>query len=334
MDTTPANPAPEEAQAFRELGPDAILDAVESIGYRCDGRFIALNSYENRVYQVGIEDAAPLIAKFYRPGRWSDAAILEEFCAELAEHDLPVVAPLAAAGITLHRHGPYRFSLYPRRGGRAPELDDVEHLEQLGRLLGRIHNVGAVHPFAARPTLDVEHFGWESYRFLLGAGFIPAAIEHNYRLAVEALLQAVETAYAVADGVTAIRLHGDCHPGNILTVDGAFHIVDLDDARQGPAVQDLWMFLSGERDYRQARLMDLLIGYTEFRDFEPRELHLVEALRALRLLHFAAWLGRRWDDPAFPLAFPWFNTERYWDEHLAALREQLHAVEEPPLVWD
>ncbi len=326
-----------EAQAYGELGPEQILDAVEHLGLRCDGRLLALNSYENRVYQVGLTDESPVVAKFYRPRRWTDDAILEEhaFSEALADLEIPVVPPKRdEEGRTLHRRGPFRYALYPRRGGRAPDLESPEHLEQLGRLLARIHNLGAFQPFSERPTLTVEHFGEESYRYLLERGFIPAELETPYRSLAEDLLLRIRACFERAGGLRHLRLHGDCHPGNILSTDHGFHIVDLDDARMGPSVQDLWMFLSGDRAHMTARLADLLEGYTQFRDFEPRELHLVEALRTLRMMHYAAWLARRWADPAFPRAFPWFNSPRYWEEHILALREQAALMEEPPLVWD
>jgi len=323
-----------ETTAFGHLGPHDMLDAVESVGYRCDGRLLALNSYENRVYQVGIEDQAPLVAKFYRPGRWSDEAILEEhhFSLELAALELPVVAPQAdPESRTLHHHGPFRLALYPRRGGRAPDLERPDHLEQLGRLLARIHNLGAVEPFVHRPTLEVQHFAVDSYRYLLEAGIIPPELELPYRSLAEDLIEQVYACYQRAGEVAHIRLHGDCHPGNILWTDAGPHIVDLDDARMGPAMQDLWMILSGDRPHMTAALADLLEGYTQFRDFDPRELHLVEALRTLRMMHYAAWLARRWNDPAFPRSFTWFNTERYWADHILELREQMAALQEEPL---
>lgn len=326
-----------ENTAFKNLGPDDLLDAIESIGYQCDGRFLALNSYENRVYQIGIEDEKPVVAKFYRPNRWQDEAILEEhqFTLELAAEEIPVIAPLAdSKGETLHHHGLFRFALYPRRGGRPPELDDPHHLEQLGRFIGRIHAIGQVHVYRHRPTLEIGHFGVESYQFLLAKGFIPSGLTMAYRSLAEDLIVRIHACYARAGKIKNIRLHGDCHPGNILWTDSGPLIVDFDDARMGPAVQDLWMFLSGDRAYMTMRLADLLDGYTEFCDFEPRELHLIEALRTLRMMHYAAWIARRWDDPAFPLAFPWFNSPRYWDEHVLTLREQAALMDEPPLVWD
>ncbi len=324
-------------QPFYQLTPDTVIDAVESQGYISDGRILALNSYENRVYQVGIDEAQPIIAKFYRPGRWSDAQILEEhqFCFELVEQELPVVAPLRnAAGESLfHFAGEgyeYRFALYPRRGGRAPELDDPDHLYQLGHTLGRIHLVGAMHPFTARPTLDVQSYGYDSVA-LISRDFIPASLRPAYETLSSDLLKAVEQAFRDADGVRLIRTHGDCHGGNILWRDDTPNFVDFDDSRMAPAIQDLWMLLTGERSAQELQLSEVLAGYNEFADFNPRELHLVEALRTLRMLHYSAWLARRWEDPAFPRAFSWFNTERYWGEHLLQLREQFAHLQEPPL---
>jgi len=329
--------ASSENSAFQSLGPDDLLDAIESIGYQCDGRFLALNSYENRVYQVGIEDDKPIVAKFYRPNRWTDEAILEEhmFTLELAEEEIPVIPPLVNDhGETLHHHGPFRFTLYQRLGGRPPELDNPDHLEQLGRFIGRIHAIGSIHPYQHRPTLEFEHFGIDSYQYLLEKGFIPSGLTTAYRSLAEDLIQRIRQCFIRAGNINNIRLHGDCHPGNILWRDDGPLIVDFDDARMGPAIQDLWMFLSGDRAYMTKRLADLLDGYTEFHDFDARELHLIEALRTLRMMHYAAWIARRWEDPAFPLAFPWFNTARYWDEHVLTLREQAALMDEAPLVWD
>ena len=325
---------PDTAPPYAELGPDLILDAVESKGYVTDGHLLALNSYENRVYQIGIGERQYLVAKFYRPERWTDAAILEEhaFARELAEAEIPVVAPLADDhGETLFVHAGFRFALYPRRGGRWPDLDDPDKLEWLGRFLGRIHAVGATRPFAHRPTLDIDSFGTQSYRYLLEGGFIPAHIELAYRTLAEDLLAEIAAAYRRAGSVEYIRLHGDCHPGNILWTDDGPHFVDLDDCRMGPAVQDLWMLLSGDRQAMALQLSEIVAGYELFRDFDRRELLLIEALRTLRMLHYAAWLARRWDDPAFPQAFPWFNTPRYWEEHILQLREQAAALQEPAL---
>ena len=327
----------EQSGAFEQLGPNQLLDAVESVGYVCDGTLLALNSYENRVYRVGIEGQAPLVAKFYRPLRWGDAAIGEEhqFSDELQALELPVVAPLRDGdGNTLFKFQAFRFALYPNQGGRSPDLEDTSALEQLGRLLGQLHNVGAVRPFSHRPTLSIEQFGDESRRWLLQQGFIPADLVPAYESSSALLLEQIAGAFDRAGTPLSLRLHGDCHPGNVLWSDDAPHFVDLDDARMGPAVQDLWMFVTGDRAEMTARLADLLDGYTSFRDFDPRELQLIEALRSLRMMHYAAWLARRWQDPAFPLAFPWFNSERYWGDHILSLREQSAMMNEPVLVWD
>lgn len=317
---------------FATLTPDLVLDAVESLGYLSDARVLALNSYENRVYQVGIEDETPLIAKFYRPARWSDAAIREEhsFSAELAECDVPVVAPLVRDGETLFEHAGFRFALFPRRGGRAPEPGNLDQLYRLGQLLGRLHAVGASRPFEHREALAVPNFGHESLATLLDGNFIPRSLLPAYESVARDLLKRLDALFASVR-YTPIRLHGDCHPGNLLHRDDAFHVVDLDDCRMGPAVQDLWMMLAGERHERLSQLAELVDGYQEFHDFASRELPLIEGLRALRLMHYSAWLARRWDDPAFPMSFPWFGTERYWGEQILMLREQLAALDEEPL---
>jgi len=306
---------------------------VEQCGFPVNGQLLALNSYENRVYQVGLEGAAPLIAKFYRPGRWPDAAIREEhgFASELAEAEIPVVAPLVLAGETLHTHGGYRFALYPRQGGRWPELGHREERLWMGRFIGRIHAVGASRAFAHRPVLDIDGLGHRSVQFLLERDFLPAHVETAYRTLSADLLVQIEQCFALAGGSRTIRLHGDCHPGNVLWTDQGPHFVDLDDCRSGPAIQDLWMLISGERPEREQQLSELLEGYRQFHDFDSREVLLVEALRTLRMIHYAAWLGRRWEDPAFPRAFPWFNTPRYWEEHILALREQAGLMNEPAL---
>jgi len=318
---------------FDLLTPEFIMDAVESLGFRCDCRILALNSYENRVYQVGLEEGKPLIAKFYRPDRWSDAQILEEhvFCLELVEHELPVVAPWArAGGDTLFQHGGFRFALYPRQGGHAPEFDNLDNLEILGRMLGRIHRIGATRPFEHRPAIDVENFGRASATLILER-FIPGEYRESYSAVVDLMLKRIEAVFAEAGPVNSIRCHGDCHSGNILWRDDAPHFVDFDDARNAPAVQDLWMMLSGDRSRKSAQLTALMDGYAEFNEFDPRELLLVEAFRGLRMLHYSAWLAARWEDPMFPRTFPWFNTVRYWGEQILALREQLAALDEPPL---
>ena len=317
---------------FDTLTPDLVLDAVESAGYICDARVLALNSYENRVYQVGIEDETPLIAKFYRPDRWSNEAILEEhqFSLELAEREIPVVAPLSRDGKTLFEHAGFRFALFPRRGGRAPEPGNLDQLYRLGQLLGRMHAVSASRACEHRQTLAAQSFGHDSLATLLDGNFIPKSLLPAYESVARDLLKRVDDVFAQTD-FQPIRLHGDCHPGNILARDDAFYLVDLDDCRMGPSVQDIWMMLAGERHERLGQLSELVDGYNEFHDFAPRELPLIEALRALRLLHYSAWLARRWDDPAFPMSFPWFGSERYWGDQVLILREQISALQEEPL---
>jgi Ser/Thr protein kinase RdoA (MazF antagonist) len=323
----------DETTPYADLSPDRLLDAVEDLGFVPDGRLLALNSYENRVYQIGIADGPPLIAKFYRPGRWSDEAILEEhaFTLELAEREIPAVPPLVVAGRTLHASAGHRFALTPRRGGRAPELGDPRVLEWIGRFIGRIHALGAARPFHHRPALDIASFGEEPRAYLLSAGWIPADLEEAYRTVSAHALEGVRDCFARAGGIRLLRLHGDCHAGNMLWTDEGPHFVDFDDSRTGPAVQDLWMLLSGDRAEMSAQLLHVLAGYGDFGDFDPRELHLVEALRTLRLIHYSAWIARRWNDPAFPAAFTWFGTQRYWQDRVLELREQIAAMEEGPL---
>ena len=320
----------ENATPYHRLTPDVILDAIESTGYLVDGRMLALNSYENRVYQIGIEEDQPLIAKFYRPGRWSDAQILEEhsYTQELADRELPVVPPLNIDGKTLFEFAGYRFSLSPRRGGRAPELDNADVLEWMGRFLGRIHAVGAIRPFTHRPVIDIASFGDQPRDWLLQHDFIPVDLRETWTSVIDQALARVRACYARAGEVHNIRLHGDCHVGNVLYTDEGPHFVDFDDCRTGPAMQDLWMLLSGSREEMTRQLRDVLEGYEEFADFDRHELHLLEALRTLRLIHYSGWLAQRWDDPAFPLAFPWFNTQRYWQDRILELREQVSAMEE------
>ncbi len=326
---TPSDPHP-----YSALTPDLLLDAIESIGLRCDGRLLALNSYENRVYQVGMEEGPPVVAKFYRPARWSDEAILEEhaFTRELAEREIPVVAPMILAkGATLHCHADFRFAVYPRQGGRAPELEDKTTREWMGRFIGRIHAVGALRPFQHRPVLDIGSFGREPVDYLLANNWIPDDLLPAWQSVAEQALNGVRRCFDRAGDVRHLRLHGDCHMGNVLWTDDGPHFVDFDDCRNGPAVQDLWMMLSGDRDAMSHQLADVLTGYERFHEFDARELHLVEALRTLRLIHYSAWLARRWDDPAFPAAFPWFNTQRYWQDRILELREQVALMDEEPL---
>ena len=319
--------------AYEALTPDLILDAVESQNFRCDGRLLALNSYENRVYQIWLEDGESVVAKFYRPARWSDAAIAEEhaFALELAEREIPIVAPLGVSGRTLFEHGGFRFAIYPRRPGRTPELEDSDTLRWLGRFIARMHAVGALHPFEERPAIDVEKFVRASYRYIVDRALVPADLRVAYSSIVEDVLDRVARAYERAGRVRAIRLHGDCHAGNILWTQEGPHFVDLDDARMGPAVQDLWMWLAGDRSSMQAQLSAVMEGYRDFHVFDDAELTLVEPLRTLRLIHYSGWLAQRWEDPAFPHSFPFFGSQRYWQDQILALREQAAAMDEPPL---
>ena len=321
--------------AYAALKPEQILDTLEELEYRCDGRFLALNSYENRVYQIGIEENAPVVVKFYRPDRWSDAAILEEhsFTQELADGEIPVVAPLFIGGQTLHFSGPFRLAVYPCHGGRSPDLDNFDLLQQLGRLVARIHLVGETNEFSDRPTIDIESYGISSCNYLLENDFVPEDLCPAYESVAELVLTGVEDCFARAQPFSQFRLHADFHPGNVLVAGDQLHIVDFDDTRRGPSVQDLWMFLSGDQIEQTPQLHALLKGYEEFRQFNARELHLVEALRSLRIMHYAAWIARRWEDPAFKIAFPWFDSRRYWDDHVLALREQVALMQEAPLEW-
>lgn len=318
---------------FSRLDPEAILDALMAHGWQADGRLLALNSYENRVYQIWLDDGEIVVVKFYRPERWTDAQILEEhdWSALLQERGLPAVAPLRRDGQTLHHHDGWRFSVTPRRGGRAPELDDPLVLERLGLLLGRMHALGGRPLFRHRPELDRQSLGIEPRNWLLEHEAIPQSLLPAWRAVTEACLQAVDTAFAEQAGLRRIRLHGDCHAGNVLWTDQGPHFVDFDDARNGPAVQDLWMLLSGHPEEMQIQIAPLLRGYQQACDFDGRELALIEPLRTLRLMHYSAWIARRWSDPAFPVAFPWFGSERYWQDRILELREQLGAMAEPPL---
>lgn len=328
--TTPSDPHP-----FSRLSPDTVLDAIEQQGFAVSGHVLALNSYENRVYQIGIDEQAPLIAKFYRPDRWSNEQIAEEhrFTETMAQHDLPVIPPLVNdAGETLFQHEVFRFSLFPRRGGHAPPLDNDDCLATLGRCLAQLHNVGAIAPFAVRPTLSVDSFGRDAVAFI-SEQWIPADLLPAWQSLTDDLLAMISERFASGRPAQSIRVHGDCHPGNVLWRDNAPHFIDLDDARMAPAMQDIWMLLSGEREQQQQQLGIILDAYQDFREFDFAELRLIEPLRTLRMLHFAAWLARRWQDPAFPLAFPWFNTPRYWGEFILDLRMQMSALQEPPLIY-
>jgi Ser/Thr protein kinase RdoA (MazF antagonist) len=322
------------AAPYAGLTPDRVLDALDTVGIHGDGRMLSLNSYENRVYQCWCESAPSVVAKFYRPARWSDEQIREEhaFVDALAQSEIPAVPALEFDGETLHRIDAFRFAVYPLRGGRAPMLDRRDTLLQLGRFLGRMHLLGEVVPFRHRIALSVEGFGDASRDFLLRESFLPPELADVYRGVANQALAGVRAAFDRAGAVRSLRLHGDCHAGNIMWTDAGPHFVDFDDAMMGPSIQDLWMLLSGERQEMEAQLSAVLEGYETFRSFDRRELHLVEALRTLRLIHYAAWIARRWHDPAFPAAFPWFNTQRYWQDRILELREQISAMDEPPLV--
>ena len=324
-------PAHPRATPFSDLGPDTVLAAVEALGYACDGRVLALNSYENRVYRVGIEGQSPVVVKFYRPGRWSDASIREEhaFTAELFDAELSVVPPLCLGQQTLHAHAGYRYALFALQGGHAPELDDRATLTRLGQTLARLHNVGAARPFVHRPTLGIATHADDAIDYLLDERWLPPELEAPFERLSDALLDHLDAAWERAGDIAFLRLHGDCHPGNILWRDDTAHFVDLDDCLTGPAIQDLWMLLSGNAADQRRQFGWLLEGYRSFRPFDPRELHLVEALRTMRLLHFNAWVARRWHDPAFPRAFPWFEEPRHWESVIAQLQEQLAAMQEP-----
>ncbi len=321
-----------DSHPYEQLTPDLVIDAVESTGRLSDMRIFPLNSYENRVYQVGIEGSEPIIVKFYRPKRWSDEQILEEhaFSKALFENEIPVVPALEdEQGNTLALFKGFRFSLYRRQGGHAPELDNMDSLLTLGRLVARIHAVGALEDFSCRPSLDIKSFGEDSYQFI-SEHFIPDELRLAYCTLCEDLLKGIRQLFD-QQSIKNIRVHGDCHSGNILWRGDTPHFVDLDDSRMAPAMQDIWMFLSGDRNMQTAQLSEIIDGYNEFYDFDPGQLRLAEALRTLRIMHYSAWLARRWEDPAFPRNFPWFNTIRYWSDHILELREQLALLSAPPL---
>ena len=342
---------------FADLAPEQLLDAVESVGLCCSGAFLALNSYENRVYRIDLgeqESAADglpqlagfvtgrsqpvrIVAKFYRPSRWSDEQILEEhrFTQQLADIELPVIAPLADhLGRTLFAYAGHRFALYPNAGGRAPELDNPDQLEQIGRLVGRIHAVGTTEPFLHRVNISVERLGDSAREQVLKTSLLPDYLRENYASITAQLLEQVKQAFIQTGEIQQIRLHGDLHPGNMLWTDAGPHLVDFDDAASGPAIQDLWMFLSGDRQYMNARLGDLLVGYEQFNEFDARELHLIEPLRTLRMIHHVAWIAQRWHDPAFPIAFPAVSSTGFWETHINTLQEQTEQLRQPVLVWD
>ncbi len=320
------------ATPYANLSPELILEALESVGLQPNGGLLALNSYENRVYQAEMEDGSFTVSKFYRPGRWSDAAIREEhaFTAELAAAEISVVAPLVIDAESLFEYQNFHFAVYPRQGGHPPNLEIEEDLEVLARTIGRLHAVGSAATFSHRPNLSCQRLGHDSRSFLLDNGFVPPDIETAYASVTEHLLQRIDP---LMDALPAIRIHGDCHMGNVLWRDDTPHFVDFDDCVMGPPVQDLWMLLSGERPDQTYQLSLILDAYNTFYDFDPRTLAVIEALRSLRIMHHAAWIARRWQDPAFPLAFPWFESPRFWSDHLLELREQQALLDEPPLTY-
>lgn len=323
-------------QDYYALTPDTVLSAVSEFGFNADARIFPLNSYENRVYQIGIEDSDPIIGKFYRPGRWSDEAIMEEhhFTQQLSEQEIPVVAPISIAGQTLLSYHGYRFALYPRKGGQAPEPGDLDQLNWLGRLLGRIHNIGKSEEFHHRPTINSQTYGEKAAQFILQSGFLPAALEQQYADVSQQLATQIKTIFSNINSLHWIRGHGDFHHGNILWHrDQGPWLVDFDDCSICPAVQDIWMLLSGSRHDQSIQLSELLDGYSDFCPFDPAELKLVEPLRALRLIHYHAWLAKRWQDPAFPANFPWFNSDKFWQQHITDLQNQLVAINSDPLKW-
>ncbi len=327
-------PAFVSEQDYYQLTPDTVLDAIESLGIQLDGSMLTLNSYENRVYRVIDIDGNKLVAKFYRPNRWSEQEIFEEheFSQQLMDAEIPVVAPLKLTdGKTLVQWQSYRFSLFPCHGGRAPELDDEAHLLWLGRYMARIHNIGALKQFKYRPEINCQSFGYECLDYLSKGPYIPEAIKLAYTTIASQVLEASERIFERCSQTQIIRTHCDCHPGNILWTDDGPHIVDLDDSRNGPAVQDLWMLLGGDAETMNTRLDILLDGYQEFRDFDSKELQLIEPLRSLRMIHYSAWLARRWSDPSFQHHFPWFAEHRYWEDQILGLKEQLSAINDPPI---
>jgi len=355
------NPTPTTDHPYQALTPDVVLDALASVQLYGDGRQMALSSYENRVYQMRLEDGSLVVVKFYRPQRWTRAQILEEhaFSQELCAAEIPVVGPMTLHASTLHHYGGFDFSVSPWRGGRQPELDDDEVLEWVGRFLARIHTVGAAQRFVHRPALDLASFGLASREWLLSHDKMPLDVQSGWERSSQKALDLI-AAYPCLTGATSqkcleksdhdepsetsdiklIRLHGDCHPGNILWTPLDLpashlpgpHFVDLDDARTGPAVQDLWMLVSGERQQQTRQLGALVDGYEQFRAFDRRELALIEPLRTLRLIHYSAWLARRWDDPTFPIHFPWFGSSDYWQGQVQMLEDQIEAMQEAPLV--
>jgi len=321
---------------FADLTPDLILDAIEDTGIRVDSGLLALNSYENRVYQFQDEDRTRYVVKFYRPQRWSNEQIQEEhdYALELVEHEIPLAAPLVINDKTLHHYQDYAFALFPSVGGRQFEVDNLDQLEWMGRFIGRMHAVGSRQQFAQRDAFSIETHLSEPLDQLQSSLLIPAHLHEAFFTILKQVVTLASNHYQEALGnVTQgqqIRLHGDCHPGNILWRDGPT-FVDLDDCRNGPAVQDLWMMLSGDRQQQLLQLDTLVGAYEEFYEFDHAQLKLIEPLRAMRMVHYMAWLEKRWQDPAFPRAFPWFAEDKYWEQQILSLKEQFSSLQEPAL---
>jgi Ser/Thr protein kinase RdoA (MazF antagonist) len=317
---------------YANLNPDTILEALESVDLAPNGGLLALNSYENRVYQAELDDGTFVVVKFYRPNRWSAAAIEEEhkFTFELLEAEISVVAPLQIASASLFEYAGFQFAVYPRQGGHPPNLENEDDLEVLARTIGRMHAVGAQATFSHRAALTTERLGTSSRTYLLDNQFVPLDLENAYATLTTHLLDRITP---IMQGLPNIRIHGDCHMGNVLWRSDTPHFVDFDDCVMGPPIQDLWMLLSGERSDQTLQLNLILDAYTTFFDFDSSTLGAIEALRTLRIMHHAAWIARRWQDPAFPQAFPWFESPRFWSDHLLELREQLALLDEPPLTY-
>ena len=322
-----------EETPYFGLGPDLILNALDHVGWKTTGKLMPLNSFENRVYQIGVYDEDrefDVVAKFYRPGRWSQNQLLEEhkFTFDLSEFELPVIAPIKINQESLFKVGKFQFAVFEKKGGRAPNLEDDSVLSWIGRLIGRIHAVSATQSFRYRPSMSTGQFGREPVEFIINNGVMPAELREAYEGLVDLALMAIDGALKRAEDSSFIRLLGDCHPGNILWMEDGPSFVDLDDAVMGPAIQDLWMLLSGDRESMAMQLRKVLIGYEQFMTFDYQQVALIEPLRTLRIINYAGWLAQRWNDPAFQLAFPWFGSQRYWEEHLGHIREQIGLMQE------
>lgn len=320
----------EPAFNFQNLNPDTILDALWQTGIRVESGLTALNSYENRVYQFSDEDKKRYVVKFYRPQRWSQNQIVEEhqFTAELLADEVPVAAPLALNGHTLHQHDGYLFTVFPSLGGRQYETDNYDQLEWVGRFLGRIHQTGRKRTFTSRPTIGLEEYIAEPIQVLEASTLIPGKLKDMLLASVRTLGAILQTSWHTQ--WQPLRLHGDCHPGNILWRNGPL-FVDLDDARNGPAIQDLWMLINGDIQEQRLQWDILLESYSEFCEFDTHELSLIEPLRAMRMVYYLAWVVRRWQDPAFPVSFPWMTDEDFWRRQISLFNEQARLLQEPPL---